>query len=99
MPDLATTLIGAIGPLVGVAVGSILTRGASRQTFIRELATTEIRARRDHYASFVKALWAYASRVVALRHIASELLKRVDAGEKPQVKYNFDLAKQRQDEC
>lgn len=92
--------LAIVGPLIGVYVGSVLGRGAARQAFTRDRAITEVLHRRQHYAAFQKALWAYASRVKVALDLADGLVRERAAGRADVVvRYDIVQTKQRQEAC
>jgi hypothetical protein len=92
-----------VGPLVGVGVGAFLARGAQRAQYVRDRIAAETQTRRETYAAFRKALWAFASRVKVARDLAKSLQRQLEALPEGSpaltVQYDFGLSKGRQEAC
>jgi hypothetical protein len=74
------SIVDTLAPLLGVVIGAILARGASRRTFIQSQTVAELTQRRKVYADFQRALWAYGGRVFAALNVLDEVKQKQAQG-------------------
>jgi hypothetical protein len=81
--------------IIGVWVGSVLTRRSSVQTFQRDLVFKEMERRRALGVDYKKAVWAMGARVGTLRGLVHELTQAQKTKEDVQATFNFPDARDR----
>src|SRR5690349_3072172 len=77
-----------VGPLVGVWLGTLLTRRSSRDSFFRERVFAEIGRRRETVASFKEAIWAYQAEVQSFLEVVEIILAQKKSGQQTEPKFN-----------
>lgn len=90
--------LATAGPLAGALIGGTLTSREARRAFLRGQSMAEVARRREHFAAYQKALWAYAARVKIARDLVAAGPRGTE-GLPPAEVYDMALTKQCQEEC
>ncbi|MFI5696394.1 hypothetical protein ACIA58_31345 [Kribbella sp. NPDC051586] len=100
-PGLGNQIVTTLGPIVGVVVGAVFGRVSARKQFVQDRSMSEVQHRRTVYADYLRALWAYQSRVFRARDLAAsfERAEAENPGKQLTIQYNLNLTMEKQAEC